>query len=100
MDVIDDAAYHGLRRAREQLLTMSLNEDTYGPFIKLLEMFVNRSMGPVVQKIERRSLNMHLSAQKPEKEAEKPGKLHEKFQELQSKLTSLPIEAQKVNDPE
>ena len=104
MDVIHDAARHGLLRARQEILTMSLHKDTYGHFIKLLEILVNRSMGPVVQKIDKRSVNLHYGKNDTRSVSQidysDPKQLESKLEELKSKMLRAPVNVVESKDPE
>jgi hypothetical protein len=64
-DLIEDAFYFGLKRARQELLTMPINEKTASAFLKALEFFASRHLGPLLQRIESKNLNATVDLNRP-----------------------------------
>jgi hypothetical protein len=99
-DLIDESFYFTLRKVRNEILTMQVTEKSAPIILKALEFFANRSMGPMLQKIEQRSMNVTVDGNKAMREAINPEEMQAKFAELQAKLVSLPSTAVVVDEPE
>ena len=63
-------------------------------------MFANRAIGPVVQRIEQKSMNVNVDGNQAMREVMTPDQLEQKFNELKSRLVALPAEASKVDEPQ
>lgn len=97
IDLIEEGLYYALKKVRDELLTMPVNEKTAGHLLKALEFFANRALGPMIQRIEQKSMNMNVDGNKMINEAISAGDLVQRYEELKSKLLTAPINQ---NDPE
>lgn len=52
----------GLDNLRDFIVSTKVTEKNSGQYLKVLEFFANRSVGPVVQRIESKNLNVEVSA--------------------------------------
>lgn len=83
MDLIEESLYFALKKMRDELLTMQINEKTAGHFLKAIEYLSNRFMGPVVQKIESKNLNLEL---RPEDMPQSPDDLAKRYADLKTAI--------------
>lgn len=63
--MIEESFLFGLRRMRHEVLTMSLNDKNIGHFLKAVEFLANRALGPMVQRIESKNLNLNVGSGVP-----------------------------------
>lgn len=84
-DQIDEACEYALKRLRYEILTMPINKDTARIILKATELLMNRSMGPMVQKIESKSLNANVSLNESKSREE----LEQEFTLLQERLQNF-----------
>lgn len=89
-DLIEEAFYFGLKRVREEILTMPITEKSASAYLKALEFFANRHLGPMVQRIEQKNLNLNASVERPEIELS-PDDIKTKIKELESALDKRPV---------
>jgi hypothetical protein len=101
-DLIDESLYFAIKKVRDELLTMPTNEKTAGHIMKALEFFANRSkdLGPLLQKIEQKSMNVNLDGNRAMREALNPDDIDKRLKELKSQIVSLPEAATNVQEPE
>lgn len=97
-EMIEDSFFYGLKKVRE-ILNMPVTEKSAPHIMKALEFFANRHLGPVVQKIEQKSMNMNVNKTISEREVIDPEEMMQKFAELKSKLATLPQAAVNVDEP-
>jgi hypothetical protein len=83
-ELIDEAFYFGMKRMRDEVLTMPITEKTMGHFMKAIEFLANRALGPVIQRIESKNVNLSLTPT----EAQDPHALEMKLLELKEKMLS------------
>lgn len=76
---------YGLERLGNEVLTMALNEKTYGHFLKAIEILLNRVEGPMLQRIQQTNLNANLNMNKPV-EISNPTEAIARLDELKGKL--------------
>lgn len=100
MDMIDEGFNYLLKKVRTELLTMPITEKSAPVIMKALEFFANRALGPMLQKIEQKSLNVAIDGNQAMREALNPIDMQEKFAEVQKKLATMPLDIKVVNDPE
>lgn len=93
-ELIEESFYFGLKRARNEILTMPITDKNINAFIKLLDLFANRALGPMVQRIEQKNLNMSLDG----RDVTDPSKLMEKYEELKSKLQPKLISIKDIDE--
>lgn len=58
-EVVDNCYEMILNKMTQELMALPITEKTMGSFIKALEFFANRSAGPVVQRIESKTMTIH-----------------------------------------
>lgn len=80
-EIMEESLDFGIKKLRVWLSTVYLDADTIGPFIKAVEMLMNRVKGPVVHRIEAK--HAHLNMNKP---IAAPGDPNARLEELKSKL--------------
>jgi len=97
-DMIDEAFIFALNKVRNEILTMPVTEKSAPVILKALEYFTNRSLGPMLQKIEQRSMNVNVDGNQAIRDALTPEDLQNRLDELKSKMISAPMKD--VNDPE
>lgn len=100
MDMIDESFAYLLKKVRNELLPMPVTEKSAPVILKALEFFANRALGPMLQKIEQKTMSVSVDGNQAMREALDPGDMQQKFSELQKKLAAMPIEATKVDEPE
>jgi len=99
-DMYEESFYFLFKKLKTELLNLPVNEKTAGHLIKALDMFANRAIGPVVQRIEQKSMNVNVDGNQAMREVMTPDQLEQKFNELKSRLVALPAEASKVDEPQ
>jgi hypothetical protein len=99
-DLIEETFYVGIKRMRQILTEMPLTEKSAPSIIKAFEFFAVRHLGPVVQRIDQRTMSVNVDGNKAIREVVDQQDIMQKYDELKSRLTALPIEASKVEDPE
>jgi hypothetical protein len=97
-EMLEESFFHGLKKVRA-ILDMPLTEKSAPHILKALEFFANRHLGPVIQKIEQKSMNMNVNKTISEREVIDPEEMMQKFAELKSKLATLPQAAVNVDEP-
>lgn len=98
-DLIADGFYHAIRRVRDEVLNMPLTDKTAPVILKALEFFANRHLGPMLQRIEQKNLNVNVDGTRAVTEAINPDQLMQKYEDLRAKLTA-PKEVKELNEPE
>lgn len=88
-DLIEESFFHGLKKVRE-ILDMPLTEKSAPHIMKALEFFTNRHLGPVIQRIEQKSMNVNFDGNKPGASSMSPDDIMVKYNELKSKLIDKP----------
>lgn len=88
--LMEEGFYSFLRKVREEFLTLPVNEKTAGPIMKALEFFANRHLGPTIQRIEQKSMNLNVTRNEKDVSSLNPEEMLKKYEELQSKLRTLP----------
>ena len=81
-DMIDEACEFALKRLRNDILTLPADKDTARVIVKAAELLMNRSMGPMVHKIEAKTLNANVDLSGPKSKED----IEAEFQELQERL--------------
>lgn len=97
-EMIEDGFYHAMRKVRDEILTMQVTEKTAPVIMKALEFFTNRHLGPMLQRLETKSLNVNVDAKT--RDVIDPEQMMERYNQVKSQLAALPIEASKVEEPE
>lgn len=82
-EIMEEAALFGIQRLRAELLTMPINFQTAGHFLKALEFVANRAWGPIIQKLEAK--HAHLNLNKPIQSGQ-PTNALDRLDELRGKL--------------
>lgn len=100
-DQIDEGLFIAIKRVKNELLALPVNEKTAGYILKALDWFANRSsiLGPITQQIEQRSMNVTVDGNKMMKEATNPEDLMQKYADLKAKIAELPPSVKMVNEP-
>jgi hypothetical protein len=80
--LFEEAFFFGMARIRAEVLTMPINEKTMGPIIKAMEWIANRHLGPMIQKMESRNVNLNLTPA----ESQDPAELETRLGDLKQKL--------------
>lgn len=96
-DKIEFGFYRSIKEAMS-VLDLPTNEKTAGPKLKALEFFANRHLGPVIQRIEQKSMNVNVDASRSVSGPIDQSELEQQMAELKSKFMALP--ATKVEEPE
>ena len=97
-DLIDESFYFCIKKVRDEILTMPVTEKSAPIILKALEFFTNRSIGPVVQKIEQKSMSVNFDGSSVARDALTPDDLQKKLDELRAKALSAPIVVD-INEP-
>ncbi len=83
-DLIDEATYFGIQRLRNEVLKMPVTERSAPTILKTVEFLANRSLGPVVQRVEAKFA--HLNLDRPTAHSLKPEDTVGRIEELKAKL--------------
>lgn len=86
VDLIEEGFYLAIKKVKNELLAMPVNEKTAGHILKALEFFANRAIGPVIQRIEQKNLNLNVASS--EKKIDTNISVDDKLKEIQEKLTN------------
>lgn len=97
--IFEEFFYTLFMKMRKEMLDMPISEKTLGHFNKTLENLGNRVLGPVIQKIEQKSMNVTVDAKDMMKEVG-PASVEDHIKELKSKITALPATATNVETAE
>lgn len=90
-ELIDEATYFGLKRLRNDLLTMPMTEKSAPVFLKAVEFLANRAWGPVIQRIEAKHAHLNLGTRSaPTNESLSPEEVQKRLTELKRKLMDDP----------
>lgn len=84
-DVIEEGFYIALKRVRDDLLTMPMNEKTAPIILRALEYLTNRHLGAVP--VKNLNFNANISTQ-PTDNAMEQNQLEAKYEELKAKISS------------
>ena len=87
-EMLEESLYFALKKVRDELLTMPVTEKSAPAILKALEFFANRALGPVIQRIESKNLNMDIT---PSNSLADVGSITEKFNALKKSLTQSVI---------
>lgn len=98
MDIIEEGFYYALKKVRDEILTMPVNEKTAGHIMKALDFFANRAIGPVVQRIEQKNMNLNVDGNSVTRDALTPDDLQKKLDELRAKALAAPVVVD-LNEP-
>lgn len=93
-DVVDEACEFGLQRLRYEMLTLPMNKDNARTILEAIKILLDRSRGPVIQKIQTQNLNANINTNIPAPKTKE--ELDTELKELREKVNS----AQKVIDVE
>jgi len=99
-DMIDEAFIFALNKVRTEILTMPVTEKSAPVIIKALEYFTNRSLGPMLQRIEQKSMNVNVDGNQVMRDAMTPEELQHRLTELKTRVISAPIDIKVPDDPE
>lgn len=98
-DIIKAGYYASVKRAME-IIAMPLDSKSASSILKALEFFANRHLGPVIQRIEQKSMNMNVTRTVMEETMNlDPEIMLEKYAEAKSKISPKLVEAS-VDDEE
>lgn len=97
-DIIEEGFYHAIKKVRDEVLTLQVNEKTAPVIMKALEFFTNRHLGPMIQKIEQKSMTMRLN-QNINSIPLDPEAMLSKYNEAKSKMISAPTDVIEPDEP-
>lgn len=95
-DLLDESFYFCMKKVRDEVLTMPVTEKSAPIILKALEFFTNRSLGPVVQRIEQKSMNVNIDGGKSLQHLS-PDDVMKKYNELKSKIIEMPAQAVEID---
>jgi hypothetical protein len=86
--LLEEAFRFSFERVRNDILTMPVTEKTAPILLKAFQYFADRHLGPMVQRIESKNLNVEMQAGKVETPTD-PREIEERLREIKAKL--LPV---------
>lgn len=98
--IIEESFMFALKRLRNEVLTMKVTEKTAPVLLKSLEFLANRAIGPLVQKIESKSLNMNVGGTAVENSNLTQEQIASQIRELQSRIGKPVQEVRELKDVE
>lgn len=98
---LEEAYTFAIQRLRKDILTLPANEKTAPIIMKALEFLAIRHLGPVVQKIEQKSLNMNFNKDVTQSAsgAVDPEELMRRLTEVKSKLVEQKTVTLQLEEP-
>ena len=99
-EMFEEAFHFGLKRLRDEILTMPITEKTAPVIMKAIQFVTDRHLGPMLQKmdINQKTLQMNVDATATMKDAMSSDKLQEKFDALQSRMKDVKQIEAKVDE--
>jgi hypothetical protein len=88
--LLEDGFHLALTKVRNEILTLPVSEKTAPIILKALDFFALRFLGPVVQRIEQKNMNVNFNTDVTAKEVVDPEALLRKYSEAKSKLLRAP----------
>lgn len=83
--LVEEAFHYSFQKIRDGVLKLPVTEKTAGHLIKVFQIFADRHLGPVVQRIESKNLNVEVDGNKNADPID-PKAIEEKLNELKTKL--------------
>lgn len=83
--MIEEAFRFSFEKVRDGILNMPITEKTAPILLKAFQYFADRHLGPVVQRIESKNLNVEVDGNKPIEQVD-PHEIDAKLRELKAKL--------------
>lgn len=90
--MLEDCLYFTIKKVRDEVLTMPVTPQTAGHIMKALEYFTNRVIGPVVQRVENKNMNVTVDGTKIVQDSINPENLMQQYADVKAKIVSLPKE--------
>jgi len=94
-DIMAESLYFTLKKVRDEILTMPVTEKSAPIILKALEYFSNRALGPVIQRIESKNLNVEMKQPSTMDNEE----ISQRFSDIQRTLAKTVVDVIK-QDPE
>lgn len=95
-DLLEDGSYHFIKKAREAIINIKVNDKNLAAFLKLGEFFINRTLGPVEQVIRQNTTQVNVDGNNLIRDAV-GNEVIDKFKELATAAAPRLID---VKDPE
>lgn len=83
--MIEEAFRYSFQKVRDGILNMPITEKSAPVILKAFQIFADRHLGPVIQRIESKNLNVEVDGNKPQEPID-PVEIDLKLRELKAKL--------------
>lgn len=80
-DMVEEAFHYAFNKVRDEVLNMEVNEKTAPIILKALDLLMQRHLGPMVQRIEAKSMNVNMTAD----EMREISDVADRFKQIQQK---------------